>query len=86
MQLKEGMIAKSVAGHDKNRFYLVLKLESNKALIADGKRRRVEKPKEKSFKHLKGTNEVVELALYETNPRIRRLLKPFNEALTENAD
>lgn len=86
MLLQEGMIAKSVAGHDKDRFYLILKLNSGKALIADGKRRKVEKPKEKSFKHLRGTNETVDVALYKSNPKIRRLLKPFNDGLAGNAD
>jgi hypothetical protein len=30
MELKCGMIVKSVAGHDKNRFYLVIKIEKGK--------------------------------------------------------
>lgn len=79
MQLKEGMIAKSIAGHDKNRFYLIVSVTSDKAFIADGKRRKLEKPKEKSFKHLRGTKDIADVTLYNSNPKIRRLLKPYND-------
>ena len=41
MEVKCGMIVKSVAGHDKNRFYLVVKIEENRVFIADGTRRKL---------------------------------------------
>ena len=37
MQIKQGSIVKSMAGHDSDRFYVVVKLEGDFAYIADGK-------------------------------------------------
>ena len=34
-----------MAGHDKNRFYVIVKIENESVFIADGKRRKVEDPK-----------------------------------------
>ena len=48
MEIKCGMIVKSVAGHDKDRFYLIVKIQGNKIYISDGKKRLLEKPKLKN--------------------------------------
>ena len=48
MQLTKGMIVRSMAGHDKNRFYVVLDLCEGDAWIADGKQRKLERPKRKN--------------------------------------
>ena len=42
MEIEKGMIVKSIAGHDKNRFYVVVKIKDNRAYIADGKKRVLE--------------------------------------------
>ena len=53
-------IVRSLAGHDREKLFLVLELRQGRALIADGKTRKVQKPKLKSLKHLeleaKGTH------------------------------
>lgn len=49
-----GCIVIATAGRDKNRKFIVIKkLDSLFVLIADGKYRRLEKPKKKKIKHLK---------------------------------
>lgn len=78
MRIKQGMIVKSDAGHDQNRYYIVVAMERDFAFIADGKRRKVERPKKKSFKHLKPTNRVLEIELYQTNKQIRKALFELN--------
>ena len=78
MELKCGMIVKSIAGHDKDRFYLVVDIKSNRAYIADGKLRSVEFPKAKNFIHLKKTKEVVNLKDFSTNKQVRKLLHSYN--------
>ena len=51
--LKEGSIVKSLKGHDTGRVYLVLaRLNENFVLVADGKYRKTENPKQKRIKHL----------------------------------
>ena len=42
----------SLAGHDKGREFVVIKLDGSCALIVDGKTRKLTKPKRKSLKHL----------------------------------
>jgi len=49
-----GMIAESLAGRDKGRFFVILEVLDDKyVLVADGRLRRVDKPKKKQLKHLK---------------------------------
>ena len=79
MQIAPGMIVRSKAGRDQERFYVVLAVEGGYALIADGKRRRAEQPKRKNPRHLSPTRTTVALTEADTNPKLRRLLKPFNE-------
>ena len=49
------MIVISLAGHDRGRFYHVLRVEGEYASLADGKLRRLDHPKRKKVKHLKYT-------------------------------
>ena len=78
MQIAKGMIVKSNSGHDKNRYFLVIDLIGAHALLADGKRRTLAKPKQKNCKHLCATNRIVEPGAYPTDKQIRKLLWPFN--------
>lgn len=78
MEIKNGMIVKSVAGHDKNRFYIVIEIKNNRAFIADGKKRVLESPKAKNFVHLKVTKNIVNLKEIDTNKKLRKLLHRFN--------
>lgn len=78
MQIIQGMIVKSNAGHDKERFYLVVRLENGSAYIADGKRRKLGRPKRKSLKHLSSTTSIVDVSLYDTDKKLRHLLWEFN--------
>ena len=78
MELKLGMIVKSMAGHDSGRFYVIVRLEQNKIYIADGKRRRLEKPKMKNPIHLSKSNKVIDLSKFKTNKSLRTLLHNYN--------
>ncbi len=78
MELKCGMIVKSVAGHDKDRFYLVIKLEKNRVYIADGKKRMLASLKAKNFIHIKMTKDCVDVKKFDTDKKIRQLLHKYN--------
>lgn len=78
MELKLGTVVKSMAGHDAGRFYVVVKLSETRAYIADGKLRKLEKPKAKNFVHLSRTREVVNLLNCKTNKFLREFLRKFN--------
>ena len=52
-QIKAADIVRATAGHDSGRLYVVLALEGRYAILADGKRRRLDHPKRKKLRHLK---------------------------------
>jgi len=52
MEIKPSQIVKSLAGHDKGRFYHVLRVEGEFAILVDGRVRRLQNPKRKKLKHL----------------------------------
>lgn len=78
MELKIGMIVKSLAGHDAGRFYVITKIEKNRAYIVDGRLRKLEKPKKKNIVHLSGSGKVVNLFEFGTNKSLRGLLRKWN--------
>lgn len=47
-----GKFAKSKAGHDKLKIYIIIKEETEYVYLADGIYKTVEKPKKKSKKHI----------------------------------
>ena len=52
MDIARSDIVKSTAGRDKGKFFFVLGVEEDFLLLADGKTRRLEKPKRKKRKHV----------------------------------
>ena len=52
-ELKKGMFARSLAGHDKGKLYVVLEAGERAVLLTDGKQRPIEKPKQKNRIHIR---------------------------------
>lgn len=55
LEIQPGSIVKSVAGHDSGGYFVVLRQEGEYVFLADGKRRKLEKPKRKKWKHVRLT-------------------------------
>jgi len=72
-------LCKSSAGHDKGSWYIIIKQESDCVHIADGRRRKLEKPKRKNIKHVEITRKSVELE-YFTDKSLRKALWEYNFA------
>ena len=53
---KLGAVVVSLQGHDKGESYVVVGFDKNKVLVADGKFKKLAKPKAKNIVHLKSTN------------------------------
>jgi len=51
-----GNIAFSRCGHDKGQIFVIVGQDQNYYYLADGKRRLVDKPKKKKFKHVQITS------------------------------
>lgn len=73
-----GLIVKSKVGHDSGSFYVVVKIDEKGLYIADGRRRKLLKPKLKNKKHLAKTNTIVDLDSINTDKKLRRVLWEFN--------
>ncbi len=74
--ISEGMVVKSMAGHDSGSFYVIMKCEGDFAYIANGRNRKVENPKKKNPLHLAKTNTVIDVADL-TNKSLRIALRTF---------
>lgn len=53
MNISVGCVVKSLNGRDEGKNFYVTQTEGEYAYLADGKGRRLEKPKKKKIKHLK---------------------------------
>ncbi|MEZ3436765.1 MAG: KOW domain-containing RNA-binding protein [Lachnospiraceae bacterium] len=75
---KAGMLARSMAGHDRGKVYVIIDADDAYIYLADGRIRTLDKLKKKKKKH-------VQLILREydmtdtTDVKIKRLLKIFNK-------
>lgn len=49
---ERGMLAKSLAGHDKDRVYVIINIEETLVYLADGELRTLDRLKKKKKKHV----------------------------------
>lgn len=79
MKAIEGLIVKSIAGHDKDEYFVITGIIDLKfVLIADGRQRKLLKPKRKSIKHLKLTNTVIDLQQL-SDKKLKRVLSDYSQ-------
>ena len=74
-EVKLGQAVFSKAGHDKGRWFAVVGVEENFALIADGKSRKLDKPKRKKLMHLSAANTVFQESDLRTDKALRDAIK-----------
>lgn len=77
MEFQRGRVVHATAGRDKGGFFVVLQVSGDFALICDGKRRPLEKPKKKKLLHLSLTGTVLPDGSIKTNREIRKALQPL---------
>lgn len=88
-----GMFARSKAGHDKGRMYLIVREEEDFFYLADGKSRGIENLKKKRKKHLQLVKSGIDKLLAEKlesnqtiyNEEIKYAIKTNADALREPA-
>ncbi len=59
MQHMEGMVVKSLKGHDKGSLFAIAKSDRTEVYLVDGKRRKRSNPKRKNLKHVVILNESI---------------------------
>lgn len=79
MEARTGMIVRSAAGRDKGKFMVIVSIEGDFAYIADGRERKLDKPKKKRLKHIRVTNTVVDADCMATDKGLRKLLRGYAE-------
>ncbi|MCX4267339.1 MAG: KOW domain-containing RNA-binding protein [Lachnospiraceae bacterium] len=84
-QYRKGNLAKSLAGHDKGRIYMIVREEEEMVYLADGKKRPIERPKCKRKKHIQPIYQT-ELSEYQAgesqakqNEAIQRIIKQYQK-------
>ena len=73
-----GMLAKSLAGHDKDKVYVIVGLDEQYTYLADGERKTLQSPKKKKKKHVQIIIEKYDLENVD-DVAIKRLLKVRNK-------
>ena len=58
MEVLVGSVVRSLAGHDKGDYFIVLSMNGEYAYVADGKLRKAESPKKKKLKHLQKSSKI----------------------------
>lgn len=81
--------AKSLSGHDRNQYYLILKKDDEFVYLVNGKTKPLENPKKKNLKHIqiikKLPEEVKEILEKElTDITIKKAIKTYKQSV--NAD
>jgi len=91
MDIEKSNIVRSGAGRDKGKLFVVLAVEGEYLLLADGKSRKLEAPKRKKRRHVSFVAAADENRLSKkirgeekiTNSELRRALAAFRDAQTE---
>ena len=77
--MKIGNVVMALAGKEKGQLFVVVNLDDKYAYLSDGKRLRANKPKKKSFKHIRlcGSQSLSETEVLDKNERVNALIKKF---------
>lgn len=79
-RIDKGMLAKSKAGHDKGKVYVIYEFDETYVYLVDGRIRTIENPKRKKRKHVQmicEEHDVTEL----DDVGIKRILKLFDKEM-----
>ena len=72
------MVVISSAGHDRDRWFVVTGADVRYVYIADGKERKLAKPKRKNQKHIRKTGLAVDITVM-TDKALRRALNALSK-------
>ena len=75
-----GQFAKSLAGHDKGKIYVVTGETDREVLLSDGVRRPLAKAKSKNRKHVQIFGEV---SAVDTDEEIKRTIRDYLRRITD---
>lgn len=84
-------LAKSLSGHDKDRYYLVIKEDGDAVYLADGGVRPLARPKKKNKKHVQRVKRVPEevvkaLSDGRTDVAVKRAIKLYEQYINRRKE
>ncbi len=85
MELNTGRVVISAAGHDKGGLFAVVKAEERCVYIADGKERKISRPKRKNIRHIRATLEVISPEEM-TDKKLRRKLNELRKNVRQSGE
>lgn len=56
-EINAACLVKSLAGHDKDEYYIIIRVQGEYAYLSDGRKHPLERPKRKNIKHLQPLRE-----------------------------
>lgn len=80
-----GMLARSAAGHDKGKIYVIIAADSAYVYLVDGKVKTLDKPKKKKQKHIqiiKVRHDIRDI----DDAKVRRILKDWKKEEVKQED
>ncbi len=80
-----GMLAKSLAGHDKGKIYVIIAADNAYVYLVDGKIRTLSKPKKKKQKHIQVMKEKYDIHDID-DVRVKRILKEWKKEEVKQED
>lgn len=85
MNIAIGSVVRCLAGREKDSFYVAVGIHDGFVEIADGKERKLEKPKRKNIKHISPTKTIIDTKEL-TNKKLRKLINEFKTQSSNSAD
>ena len=79
-RIEKGMLAKSKAGHDKGKVYVIYDVDDTYVYLVDGRIRLLENPKQKKRKHVQVICENYDVTNID-DVGIKRILKLFDKEM-----
>ena len=84
-ECRPGMLARSLAGHDKNKIYVITGMEGAYIYLADGRLRPVGNPKKKKYRHVQVIKREYDIREAD-DAKIRRILREWNKEEVKQED
>ncbi|MGN1411216.1 MAG: hypothetical protein ACI4WH_01735 [Oscillospiraceae bacterium] len=76
MNISIGTVVKACAGRDGNDYFVVVAHDDAWVYIANGKNRKLSKPKKKNVKHLQFTKSIIDLEKF-TDKKLKKFLNEY---------
>lgn len=86
LDYKPGCLVRSLAGHDKGRYFIILKEDGEYVALADGRYRTIEKPKRKKKKHLQLAGDTRIDSVSATDAEVRTIIKRYERSHCGNEE